>query len=253
MKKDVGNPKLKPTRIDIPNSLYSTDIEDHTICLFCRSEDKEKIQEFLATNPIDGLTKIVSLNEVKKHYVLHKDKKQLLKEHTHFLCDARIMSHLYNLLGKVFGARSSYPIPIAISANSRPGKGPAVDTGLQLNKLEGVVMKAVNSTYMHLSGRNITIRFGHTGMGTKSVIENIMQGMPVAVTKFKNEWKDVMNIYIKTNDSPSLPLYSKSTDIVQKYLGSPETSQKEGESLVGKGKTKKTGATPKSGKKKSVK
>ncbi|KAJ1436452.1 hypothetical protein B484DRAFT_257203 [Ochromonadaceae sp. CCMP2298] len=41
-------------------------------------------------NPPPGLTKIISLNEVKKNYKRLQDLKKLKSEHTHFACDSRI-------------------------------------------------------------------------------------------------------------------------------------------------------------------
>ena len=192
--KAVGEPVLRPVRVKIPHSMYSPSVEDHTVCMFCRSEDKEELEEYLQTHPVEGLTTIISLNEVKKKYARLQEKKKLLGEHTHFICDTRVMNQLYNLLGKVFSSRNNYPVPVDFKS---------------IAKLEAAVRKSVDSTYMHLKGSNISIRFGYNSMSPGDVTTNIVAGLDFAVTKLKNEWKNVHSIHIKTSDSEALPVYSK--------------------------------------------
>ena len=112
MNSEIKRSVIKPTRIIIPHSLFSPDEEDHTICLFCRSDDKKEIEEYLTAQPIIGVAKVLSINDVKKYHSQIKDKKTLLKAHTHFICDARIAPHLYNLLGTTFSARNNLPVQI---------------------------------------------------------------------------------------------------------------------------------------------
>lgn len=177
--------------------------EDNTICLFCRSDDKESITAFLEKNPIEGLTKVVSINDAKKHYVQIKDKKQLLKDHTHFITDSRIAGQLYNILGSTFSSRNDYPVQINFS---NPAQLPAL------------VKTVISSTYFHFGGKNISIRVGHTGMPATHVLENILEGLPFAIEKLQNEWKDVHSIHLKTSDSAALPVYSKVPDDMMQYV-----------------------------------
>ena len=46
----------------------------------------------------------------------------------------------------------------------------------------------------------------------------MLEGVACFVSKLKNEWKDVHSIHIKTSDSASLPVYSKSTDAMLQYI-----------------------------------
>lgn len=48
-------PVQRPVRVKIPHSLFSIEREDHSICLFCRTEDKSSIEKFLQKNPIPGI------------------------------------------------------------------------------------------------------------------------------------------------------------------------------------------------------
>lgn len=216
----------KPTRVKIPYSLFSTEEEDNTICLFCRSSDKEMITAYLEKNPIEGLTKVVSINDAKKHYVQIKDKKSLLKDHTHFICDSRVAGQLYNILGSTFSSRNDYPVQINFT-------NPA--------QLPGLIKKVIGSTYFHMGGKNISIRLGHTGMKPSDVAENILEGLPFAIEKLQNNWNDVQSIHLKTSDSASLPIYSKVPSEMLQYVAAkaaaiPEAAATTTTATPGKGK-----------------
>ena len=228
--KEISAPVQRPVRVKIPHSSFSPSGEDHTVCLFCRTEDKEELTAYVEAHPIEGLAKVVSINDVKKIYARTMDKKKLLAEHTHFVCDARVMSQLYNLLGKTFATRNNYPVPVDFK---------------RVTKLEEAVMKSVDSTYMHLKGSNITIRFGHLAMNPKDVSANIVEGLLFAVEKFKDGWKNVHSVHIKTSDSEALPVYSKipSEELkhVQKLAKAKETEKANAKSSKSGGKKEATG------------
>ena len=174
LKAMIVKPVKRPVRILIPHSLFSVEGEDHSMCFFCKSAEKKAIEEHMAKHPVPGLDKILSIDEVRKHYHIYKDQKKLLGEHTHFMCDANVYKQLVNLLGKTFSARNPTPINF---------KSPAT--------IEEALNKATSSSYMQLKGQTITIRFGHTAMNVAQVTANIMEGLQYAVPKLINGWKDV--------------------------------------------------------------
>jgi ribosome biogenesis protein UTP30 len=204
LKEQIKKEITRPVRVKIPHSLF-LDSEDHTICFFCKSDDKVKIQEHLESNPIDGLTKIISVNELKKEYKQYNDKKILLRSHTHFICDANIMQQVYNLLGKVFADRNNQPIPMDLQ-------------DIKKDFQKGIVKVTQESSYMHMRGCNIAIRFGLTVMKAEHITKNITSGLDFAIQKFKNNWKDVHSIIVKTSDSAGLPIYSKQPSEQLKFL-----------------------------------
>lgn len=226
----------KPTRVKIPYSLFSVEEEDNTICLFCRSSDKEMIAAYLEKNPIEGLTKVVSINDAKKHYVQIKDKKSLLKEHTHFICDSRVAGQLYNILGSTFSSRNDYPVQINFT-------NPA--------QLPGLVKKVIGSTYFHMGGKNVSIRLGHTAMKPSDVAENILEGVPFAIEKLQNGWNDVQSIHLKTSDSASLPIYSKVPSEMLNYVAE-KAAVMPATSTTPSSSTPAASATPGKGKKAAV-
>ncbi len=162
----------------------------------------------------------MSINDVKKLYKEYKDRKELLKAHSHFICDANIMGQLYNLLGKVFSEKNNYPIPMNYNSPSTLADG---------------IKKVVDSTYMHLKGKSITIRFGHTSMRSNDVVDNIKVGLEFALQKIQNGWKDIQSIHVKTSYSSALPVYSKNKSESLEFV---KSQIKEDDSVKEKAKAK---------------
>lgn len=205
--KPIEKSVLKPARILIPHSLFSVE-HDHSACLFVKSNELQTIESYFVENPSTYITKIISMDQVVKLYKALKDKKQLLSQHTHFLCDERIMTQLYNALGKVFGNRHNYPVPIDIS-----------NTG----KIAATVEKALNASYCHMSGSNISIRLGHTGMSKDDIVANVLEGFQSAITKLgtgnaTKGFAKIHSLHMKTSTSAALPIYSKVSSEVMQYV-----------------------------------
>ena len=194
---------IRPVRVKIPHSLISADGGDSAVCLFCKSDEKKQIEDYLKTNPVDGLTRVLSIHDVRKQYSASKDRKQLLKEHSHFICDTSVLTQLYKMLGKSFADHNNCPVPISFQS-------PA--------KIRDAMLKVISSSYMHMKGQTITITVGLTTMAEDDVTENTLQGIEFAVAKFKNNWKDVHSVHMKTTDSPALPIYSKVPSEVLAYV-----------------------------------
>lgn len=139
---------------------------------------------------------------MRKYYKAFKDLKSLLTQHSHFICDANIMTQLYNLLGKTF-SNHRQPIPVAY-------KSP--------EKLSTTLLTAVSATYMKMRGHTISIRVGLTSMKPEDVIANALQGLETACMLFDNSWDSVKSINLATSNSPSLPIYNKIPTALSGYV-----------------------------------
>jgi hypothetical protein len=85
LKEAIKKAIIRSVRVKIPHSLFSVDEEDHSVCLFCKSEDVIPINEYLKKKSIDGLTRIISITELIKHYLGKKEKKLLLPHLPYYL------------------------------------------------------------------------------------------------------------------------------------------------------------------------
>jgi hypothetical protein len=244
LKNDVPNPVLKPVRVRLPNTIFNpTGTEEHSVCLFCRSDDKDAITEFLEKNPdaVPGLdssveSSIISINDLKKYFKEFKHLKALNSKFSHFLVDGRVMSQVYSLLGKSFGSRNNYPVPIDFQ---------------HVDKLPAAAHKALHaSTYIHLKGKCINVRLGNTNMSVSKLTENAMKGLDFAIgEKLSKGWTTVHSITLKISDSASLPIYSKDVnDSGIKFL--KEAGAGNGTSSSSKSKSSKNDSSSSSNKKK---
>ena len=190
-------------RVKVPYSLVTDEEDEYSVCLFCKNEEKVSIDAHLAKNPVKGLSKILSIAEVKKSFSATKEKKSLLAEYSHYICDSSILSKIHKLLGNSFAERTNCPIQVSF-------KTPA--------EIHGAMAKVLSSSYMHMKGKTVSIRLGLTSMSEEEVKENMLEGLDFAISKFKGSWKDVHSIHLKTADSPSLPIYTKEPSEVLNYV-----------------------------------
>lgn len=203
LKATVKKSIVRPVRVKVPHSLVTDDDDGYSVCLFCKNEEKESIDSYLSKNPVKGLSKVLSLADVKKLYAASKEKKMLLAEYSHFICDTSILSLLHKMMGKTFAERTNCPIQVSYTSPER---------------IESAMVKVLSSSYMHIKGKTVTIRLGLTSMSEEEVTENTLEGLVFAIAKFKNTWSNIHSIHIKTADSPSLPIYSKAPSEVIKYI-----------------------------------
>eukprot|EP00611_Tribonema_gayanum_P010819 TRINITY_DN2092_c0_g2_i4.p2 TRINITY_DN2092_c0_g2~~TRINITY_DN2092_c0_g2_i4.p2 ORF type:complete len:179 (+),score=45.13 TRINITY_DN2092_c0_g2_i4:467-1003(+) len=82
-----------------------------------------------------------------------------------------------------------------------------------LENLAGAVRVARDNTYLRRSkGGCWSMKIASTATKHEHIVDNIMQGGALAVSHIPGGWKNVKNLYIKTTDSPSLPVYLKATE-----------------------------------------
>lgn len=55
-------------------------------------------------------------------------------------------------------------------------------------------------------------------MNKTEIISNVLEGLDFAIEKFKNNWLDVVSVYLKTSDSPSIPIYSQNKNEMLQYI-----------------------------------
>ena len=177
------------------------------------------IEEHIAENPVEGLTKVISMDEVRKYANLYKDIKELLTSHTHFFCDFGIVPELYNSLGRTFSKTNKLPVPIRLKSPSKIGEA---------------LKAAVSATYIRLKDqtRIINVRIGLTSMSEEEVVANVLQGVTNACLMIENTWNNVRSVGLKIPTSPSLPIYAKRLD--ESHVHPSKVNHKKSEAISGK-------------------
>eukprot|EP00947_MAST-08B_sp_MAST-8B-sp1_P002856 g2856.t1 len=185
----------KPLRVVIPNSLLPASA-DPKICLFVKEEAVKALQEKLEDRPVEGLTKVIGLEKLRKAYSQYADKRELLASFDLFLADDRILPMLSKALGKAFFSAKKQPIPI---------KG----TKLTSSKLEKIVAAARDSTFVYLGrGDCVAVRVGKTSFTDEDLAANCVAAIAGTVSHIDGNWGNIQCINLKSTSSVALPLYN---------------------------------------------
>ncbi|XP_066130931.1 ribosomal L1 domain-containing protein 1 [Saccopteryx bilineata] len=206
-------------RLSLPHSIRS-DLAD--VCLFTKDEPNltpEKTERFykklLNKNGIKTISRIIPFQTLKKEYKAYEAKLRLLSSFDFFLTDERIRRLLPSHLGRHFYKRKKVPVPVNLKARN----------------LTKEISASIGGTVLNISksGSCSTIRIGHTGMPVQHVTENIVTVAEGLSQKLPEKWESVKLLYVKTERSVALPVFSSfiSSQGEAKGLRTPSKKKKE--------------------------
>ena len=162
------------------------------VCLIVK-DPQRKYKDIVAEKGVKSIHRVIGVSKLKTKFKQYEAKRQLVGTYDVFLADDRVIPVLPHLLGKTFFERKKLPLPIDMSRNN----------------LENEVSKALRSTPFYLSeGYCSTIKVGNTGMGTESLVANIVSAMEQVAEKLPKKWKNILSLNIKTHDSIALPIWN---------------------------------------------
>ncbi|XP_007447636.1 PREDICTED: ribosomal L1 domain-containing protein 1-like, partial [Lipotes vexillifer] len=182
----------------LPHGIRS-DLAD--ICLFTKDEPNltpEQTERFykklLNKHGVKTISQIIPLRTLKKEYKAYEAKLRLLGSFDFFITDARIRRLLPSHLGRHFYNRKRVPVPV----------------NLQAKNLSREISDCVGGTVLNISksGSCSTIRIGHTGMQVQHIVENVVAVTERLSQKLPEKWESVKLLYVKTERSVSLPVFS---------------------------------------------
>lgn len=210
-------------RLPLPHSIRS-DLSE--ICLFTKDEPNatpEKTERFykrlLNRHGIKTISQIIPFRTLKKEYKAYEAKLRLLGSFDFFLADARIRRLLPSHLGRHFYNRKKVPVPVNLLAKN----------------LSREINESIGGTVLNISksGSCSTIRIGHTGMEVQHIIENTVAVAKKLAQKLPEKWESVKLLYLKTERSVALPVFSSfvsSQDETHRVL-TPSQKRKEAKKL----------------------
>ncbi|KAI9920402.1 hypothetical protein PsorP6_015578 [Peronosclerospora sorghi] len=182
---------LKPIPITLPHAIY--DAESAEICLFVKDDDKKRIKEALAKDPVKSVTKIMTVKKLRKHFARFEDRRALVAAYDLFLADDRVLPYLKGPLGTKFFTKKKTPIAVRVSRKN-------VATSVRL---------ASRRTALHISaGVCNNVKVARLDMTLEQIVENIMVAMNECAHLVPKGWNGVQSISIKTSDSVALPVYN---------------------------------------------
>ncbi|KAG1687865.1 hypothetical protein DVH05_004595 [Phytophthora capsici] len=181
---------LKPIPITLPHALYDESAE---ICLFVKDEDKKRIKEALAKDPVQGVTKVMTVKSLRKKFSRFEDKRALAAAYDMFLADDRVIPYLKGPLGTKFFVKKKQPIAVRVSRKS----------------VANSVRLASRRTAFHVSaGVCNNVKVARLDMTPEQIVDNVMVAMNNCASLVPKGWNGVQSISIKLADSVALPVYN---------------------------------------------
>jgi len=163
-----------------------------------------------------GVQKVIGVQKLKANYFPYEAKRQLCNQYDLFLADERIIAVLPKLLGKSFFKKKKQPIPVKLNANG---------------DWETQIKRALKSTYTFIKGGNtLNVRAARSSQDEDDIVDNIMAAVQNTALHVPQKWNNVQSIYLKTDESVALPIYTSMPTAVRLPPGTasePKSSNKQ--------------------------
>lgn len=194
-------PNFKPKLIKLSNAIHNPESKSLKTCLIIRDQlitDPEQL-EIIENASLPTLQQIVPLSALKTEYKHYEKRRQLYSEYDLFLVDDALLNSMPTLLGKVFygNGNTKIPLPIRVTSTSNNKEFSITTIGNQLNK-------CLNSTFfLPPVGVNISVKIGSITSDFKK--NQLVENLEDVLSHFDKD--SLRSVMIKTDLSPSLPLY----------------------------------------------
>eukprot|EP00897_Mesotaenium_endlicherianum_P010999 jgi/Mesen1/9928/ME000070S09209 len=200
LKKTPEQGKTNGFQIPLPHSLYPLD-SGREVCLIVKdSKDKghKDAKERIKKEGDTGITKVIGVQKLRTKYKPHEAKRQLCGSYDLFVADDRIVQLLPKYLGKTFFKKKKHPVPVTLKGGKWADK----------------IRRACDSTYLYVSGGPCSVvRAARIGQPPEEVLENVMAAIAGVASLVPKKWKNIQSLYLKTQESASLPLYTALPDL----------------------------------------
>lgn len=153
-----GKRKNTPVKIVLKKSLFST--EDGDSALLIVSNTAEKVKDLLKEEPINGVSKVVTLDKLRSTFVRYEQKRDLLKNYERILADEAIVPMIPSVLGKTCMKAKKHPVPVKLD--------------WEMDKLKKNIEKGLNTTLLFVNCAPMTsVRAGKLSFTDEELLENI--------------------------------------------------------------------------------
>ncbi|XP_040829254.1 ribosomal L1 domain-containing protein 1 isoform X2 [Ochotona curzoniae] len=223
-------------RLPLPHSIRSDLAE---VCLFVKDEpnstpeNTESVyRKLLKKRGVKTVSQIIPFRTLKTEYKAYEAKLRLLGSFDFFITDARIRRLLPSHLGRHFYQRKKFPLPVNLLSKN----------------LSKEINACVGGTVLNISknGSCSTIRVGHTGMQAQHVVENVIAVAEKLSQKLPKKWESVKLLFMKTEKSVALPVFSSFISMdekdrlsVQKLRSKKKSSKMKPSPKIPRGKKRK--------------
>merc|ERR1712156_353330 len=149
-------------------------------------------EALLAEKGVKGVTKVMSLRELKVEYKTFESKTALSHLYDHFLVDARIIRLVPKFLGKPFYKRKKFPVQVKIDSK---------DLSKEVERALKVSCLALTQT-----GTSSCVTIGLTSMPEGQLCSNLVAAVRLLETKYPGGWANIRALHLLSG-TDSLPFY----------------------------------------------
>ena len=220
----VDQKRLKPGKIPLPHSLYTSPAV--TICLI--TPDPQRLFKDTIAHPSfppelsKKITRVIGISKLKARYKSFESRRLLLAEHDIFLADSRIITSLPSVLGKIFYTGPKRPIPLSLEpykakadktkSASAPSKSKSQNNTRSIappTQVAKEIERTISCSQIQLSPTITTaVRVGLAIMSPEQVAENIEAVVAGMVEIFiPKGWRNLRAIHIKGPNTMALPVW----------------------------------------------
>jgi len=149
-------------------------------------------EALLAEKGVKGVTKVMSLRELKVEYKTFESKTALSHLYDHFLVDARIIRLVPKFLGKPFYKRKKFPVQVKLDSKD----------------LVKEVEKALSTSCLALThtGTSSCVTVGLTSMPEDQLCANLVAAVRLLETRYPGGWSNIRALHLLSG-TDSLPFY----------------------------------------------
>lgn len=186
--------QFKPTLVELPTSLFKYKKVKPAVCIFTRDPQRDYKDALL--NDQTAVTKVVGVSKLKGKHKPFEARRVLLKDHDLFLAEDGVVEMLPKLLGSAF-YRKQQSIPLTLKLRS--SKTAPINTERANEKINQILHSTVVS---YPASSTMRVRIGTTEHSDKELAQNAK-----AVVNALENKSNILELDIRTNQSPTLPIY----------------------------------------------
>jgi ribosome biogenesis protein UTP30 len=223
----IDKKRLKPGKIHLPHPYLDTSNKNLRICLIT-ADPQRTYKDLIAhpTFPLDlskKIGRVIGLTKLKSKYKSFEARRQLLGEYDVFLADDRIITHLPQVLGKVFyKGGSKRPVPVSLEGRKQnfdeqgnkrrkiaEGGTKVVKEEVQPAHVAKEIERALSSALVHLAPSTTTaVKVGKSSMKPQQIQDNIEAVTEALVEKYvPQKWNNVRAVHMKGPNTIALPIW----------------------------------------------
>jgi ribosome biogenesis protein UTP30 len=223
----IDKKRLKPGKVLLPHPYLDTANQDLRICLIT-ADPQRTYKELIAhpTFPLDlakRIGRVIGLGKLKTKYKSFESRRQLFSEYDVFLADDRIITHLPQVLGKVFyKGGSKRPVPVSLEGKRQSfdeqgnkrrklseGGKKVVKADVNPADVAKEVERTLSSALVHLAPSTTTaVKVGKSSMEAQQIQGNIEAVTAALVDRYvPQKWSNVRAVHIKSPNSIAFPIW----------------------------------------------